>query len=147
MSPQFLSPGAVIRRMLMVATITFTVAGFAFGRDPRWFVAAGACGVLWTVWDIVWGRLLAPLGDWMAHGLVGGVGQAGADLRPTLDDTVRLLESHLASQAARPVQIRAAIRLEEIYRTAYRDPDRARDVIGVVRKRFPDAPELERFEK
>jgi hypothetical protein len=44
------------------------------------------------------------------------------------------------------VQIQSALRLAEIYRLTRQDPERARDVIARVRARWPDAPELQRFE-
>ncbi len=47
---------------------------------------------------------------------------SGTPHRPTLDDTIRLLESHLSQGASRSVEIQAAIRLEEIYRTVKQDP-------------------------
>lgn len=136
--------GRLVRSVFGIATILFAAIGFLIGNDPRWFAASGALGIIWTLWG--WGHdhILRPLSDWMVRGL-GDVGQMKVGgLRPTLDDTIRLLESHLRGTASREVQIQAAIRLEEIYRTIRKDPVRAAEVLARVRARYPEAPELER---
>ena len=85
------------------------------------------------------------MGDWIEQLFTGySVGVPHRD-RPSLDDLIRLLESHLEQGASRQVDINSAIRLEEIYRTVKQDPEKARAVIAKVRERYPDAPELERF--
>lgn len=133
----------VVRTVFAAATIGSALIGFAIRGDPRWFVASGAFGFIWLVWDLLSDHVLAPLGDWIHRMWAGGVGTLGSGaLRPTLDDTIRLLESHLEKGASRPVQIQAAIRLEEIYRTIRKDPDAARRVIGLVKERFPEASSL-----
>jgi hypothetical protein len=111
-------------------------------RDGRLLVAAGAFGILWTVWDVLWDRVIGPATEWGFRTLTEGTGSAPPNIRPTLDDTIRLLESHLARDAARSVHIQAALRLEEIYRTIRKDPARARAVLMAARERYPDAPEL-----
>ena len=70
-----------------------------------------------------------------------------ADTRPSLDDTIRLLESHLANPTARKIDINSAVRLEEIYRTAKKDAARASEVIRKVRDRYPDSPELKYYDE
>jgi hypothetical protein len=80
----------------------------------------------------------------MFRTLTEGTGGDPVNMRPTLDDTIRLLESHLAGAAHPRVRIQAAIRLEEIYRTVKKDPDRARSVRERARALFPDAPEWRR---
>jgi hypothetical protein len=137
---------AVIRVALAAAAITFGILGLAL-PDARLLAASAAFGILWTVWDFLWDRVFGPTADWITRVLTEGVsGEPPVDTRPTLDDTIRLLESHLAHDAARSVKIQAAIRLEEIYRTVRKDPDRARDVIARIRAMFPDAPELARWQ-
>ena len=68
----------------------------------------------------------------------GGVGPSATPHRPTLDDTIRLRESHLSQGASRSVEIQAAIRLEEIYRTVKQDPAWARGMVRRVSARYPD---------
>lgn len=150
--PHRLSPAAVGRRVLGTATIAFLVIALLVRDDPRWYVAAGAAGIGWTLWDFLWDHVLNPFGDWLRDLVSGGLGGPPPNLRPTLEDTIRLLEGHIEGGASRPVQLQAAVRLEEIYRTVkeeiYRtvkkDPARARAVIARVRARFPDAEELRR---
>lgn len=142
------SPGVVVRGFIAAATVVCAVAGMLAG-DPRWFAASGALGVMWLGWDILTAHVFGPLGEWFAGLWSGGAGAAGGDsanLLPTLDDTVRLLESHLRPGVARSVVVQAAIRLEEIYRTIKDDPVRARDVIARARGLVPDAAELDRYE-
>jgi hypothetical protein len=69
------------------------------------------------------------------------------ETRLTLEDNIRLLERHLEHRTSQKVDINSAIRLEEIYRTVKKDPNRASRVIQTVLDRYPDAPELERFKK
>lgn len=140
-----ISVGGIVRAVFGLATIVFAVIGFLLGSDPRWFAASGAFGLIWTLWGWAHDHVLSPFGEWLARAGVGDVGQMKVGgLRPTLDDTIRLLESHLAGRASREVQIHAAIRLEEIYRTVKKDPARAAEVMAQVRALYPEAPELER---
>ena len=146
-NPEYQKPTVVVRAVLAVATVGFGAVGLALG-EPRLLAAAGALGLVWTAWDVLWDRVLGPAADWITRVLTEGVSEGPPpDTRPTLDDTIRLLESHLARDAARSVHVQAAIRLEEIYRTVRKDPDRARDVIARIRARYPDAPELARLEE
>lgn len=141
-----ISVGGIVRAAFGIATIVFAVIGFVLGSDPRWFAASGAFGLIWTLWGWAYDHILNPFGEWLARAGAGDVGQIrSGSLRPTLDDTIRLLESHLEGGAARDVQIQAAIRLEEIYRTIKKDPVRAAEVIARVRALYPEAPELERL--
>lgn len=140
-----ISVGAIVRAVFGIATIVFAVIGFLLGSDPRWFAASGAFGLIWTLWGWAHEYILRPFGEWLARAGAGDVGQMKVGgLRPTLDDTIRLLESHLEGGASRDVQIQAAIRLEEIYRTIKKDPARAAEVMARVRALYPEAPELER---
>lgn len=139
------SPGAVVRGFVAAATLVFGLAGF-LGGDARWVAASGAFGVMWLVWDFLSAHVFDPLGDWFSRRWSGGTGSGDAPRRgPPLDDTVRLLESHLRPGVARSVVVQAAIRLEEIYRTVREDPVRAREVIARARELVPDAAELERY--
>jgi hypothetical protein len=138
------SPRVVGRRFLATATIVAAVLGLT--NDPHWFAASGAFGVAWWAWDAIWENVLGPIGGWFTGMLTGTYGvEEPPDL--TVDDTIRLLEGHLSAAAVpRHVQIQSALRLAEIYRLTRQDPERARDVIARVRARWPDAPELQRFE-
>ncbi|HEX9730184.1 MAG TPA: hypothetical protein VGA37_16945 [Gemmatimonadales bacterium] len=142
----YTNPGRIVRVAFAVATILFAVAGY-LAHDARLYVASGAFAVLWTLWDLVWDHVVAPFGEWVAVTLLqGGADGPPPNTRPTLEDTIRLLESHLASDETAPhVKIQAAIRLEEIYRTVKKRPDRASDVVRRISQRFPDAAELARF--
>ncbi len=141
------SPGAVVRGFMAAATLIFGVVGLLV-RDPRWLAASGAFGLMWAGWDFLGSYFFGPLGDWLSRlwsqevEMDGGV----ADLRPTLDDTVRLLENHLQPGVARSVVVQSAIRLEEIYRTIKDDPAKAREVIARARQLVPDADELARYQ-
>jgi hypothetical protein len=137
-------PDLIVRGLFAAATVVFGAAGLLL-RETRFLAAAGAFGVVWTLWDVLWERVIAPMGQWMFRTLTEGAGGPPPNVRPTLDDTVRLLESHLEHDASASVQVQAAIRLEEIYRTIHKDPAKARAVIARVRARFPDAQEWERF--
>ena len=134
--------------MLALATVTFAGAGFALRDDPRWFLASGMCGSLWWGWDLLVQFVFEPIEHFVEHLLGGGVAAGStADTRPSLDDTIRLLESHLANPTARKIDINSAVRLEEIYRTAKKDAARASEVIRKVRDRYPDSPELKYYDE
>ncbi len=134
------SPGAVGRRFLATATIVAALLGVL--GDARWLAASGAFGIAWWGWDFIWQNVLGPLGGWFTGMLTGtATVQEGPDL--SLDDTIRLLENHLAADGVpRHVQIQSALRLAEIYRVSRQDPERANAVLAKVRARWPDAPEL-----
>lgn len=143
MSPSgsFQRPDAIVRAAFATATVIFGGIGLLV-RDARLLVASGIFGILWTLWDVLWGRWIEPASTWAFRVLTEGAGGPPPNIRPTLDDTIRLLESHLAGDASRHVQIQAALRLEEIYRAIRKDPDRAAEVLARARARFPDAEEL-----
>ncbi|HET7038966.1 MAG TPA: hypothetical protein VFH97_03710 [Gemmatimonadales bacterium] len=143
-SDAYTNPPAVVRAVLAVAALVFGMLGFLTG-DARVLAAAGALAIIWTAWDLLWDRVFGPSLEWAARLFTEGAGGPPADTRPTLDDTIRLLESHLARDASRSVHLQAAIRLEEIYRTIRKDPARARAVIERVRQRYPDAEELRSY--
>ncbi len=146
MSESNVTMSGAVRLVLGLATLVFAAAGFVFGRNPQLFVAAGACATMWWAWDFLVEYVFEPIEAFAHHLLQGGAAQGDPSVhRPTLDDTVRLLESHLANPTSAKVDINAAIRLEEIYRTAKKDSAKAQAVIRTVRERYPDAPELERF--
>jgi hypothetical protein len=140
-SDDWTRPESVVRAVFATATVVFGGLGLLL-REPRLLVAAGVCGALWTLWDVFWNRWIAPGGSWLFRSLTEGTGGDLPNLRPSLDDTIRLLENHLAGAAHPRVRIQAAIRLEEIFRTVKRDPARAREVLARARALFPDAPEL-----
>ena len=136
------TPSVAGRLILAAATVTSAVLGFL--GDARWFAASGAFGLAWWGWDAVWGKVVGPLGGWFLGMLTG---TSGVETPPeiTADDTIRLLEDHLRSDAVpRHVQIQSALRLAEIYRTSKHDPQRAVEVLAQVRARWPDAPEWRR---
>jgi hypothetical protein len=139
------SPSVVGRTMFGAATILTALLGLS--GDARWFAASGAFGTAWWAWDALWGNVFGPLGDWLSGMLLGSASvEEPPDL--TLDDTVRLLESHLSAEGVtQHVQIQSALRLAEIYRLNRHDPARAEEVIRRVRERWPDAPELKVFER
>jgi hypothetical protein len=146
MSESKVTMSGAVRLVLGLATLVFAVAGFVFDRNTQLFVAAGACATMWWAWDFLVEFVFEPIEAFAHHLLQGGAVQGDPSIhRPTLDDTVRLLENHLANPTSAKVDINAAIRLEEIYRTAKKDSAKAQAVIRTVRERYPDAPELERF--
>lgn len=143
-SPSSMSPGAVGRVAFGAATIVAALLGLL---DAHWFAASAAFGTVWWAWDALCENVFAPLGR-----LLGGAvtGSSAIEEPPalTVDDTVRLLESHLAGDAVpRHVQIQSALRLAEIYRLNQHDPAKADEVIRRVRERWPDSPELATFER
>ena len=134
-----LSPARIGRFAFAAATLLSVLLGLLV--DPRWFAASASFGTLWWLWDSLWESLLGPLGSWFNGLLTGSVGEPGAP-GLTTDDTIRMLEDHLRSDGVpRHVQIESAIRLEELYRLARKDPARAAEVMRVTRERWPDAPE------
>ncbi len=138
------SPSAVGRRVLGAATIITLLLGVL--GDDRFLAASGLFGVAWWAWDFLWDQV-APFANWLSRVLTGVADvQEPPDL--TLDDTVRLLEGRLASAVAtRHVQIEAAVRLAEIYLLNKHDPAKAREVIELVKARWPDSAELRFFEE
>lgn len=141
------SASTIVRHTVGGATLVFGVIGFANGADPRWLAASAVLGAVWTLWGLLMDQVVRPIGGWFV-GFTAEVGEEdGAAFRPSPEDTIRLLEHHLASGADRHVEIQTAIRLAELYDTVRHDPASARRVIADVRARYPDAPELERFTK
>ena len=90
------SASKVVRAVFATGTVVFFAVGLFVRDDPRWFAAAGTLGLVWWAWDILLEHLFLPLGDWF-FGLLTGqhVGEPMDELRPTIDDTIRLLESHI----------------------------------------------------
>ena len=143
-----LTTGRIVRVIFGTATFLFLGAAVLVRSDPRLYAAAAFFGTVWWLWDLLMDYIVEPLGEWIVRELLGGgIVAAPSDLRPDLDDTIRLLEAHLARGSGRHVDINAAVRLEEIYRLAKKDDVQARRVIAVVRERYPDAPELKRYER
>lgn len=141
-----LSPSRIVRLVFGTATVALVIVAVAVRSEPRLYAAAAGCGAIWWAWDLLLEHVVHPLGGWITGTFMGGgLGVDDAATRPKLDDLVRLLERHIAQGTSRQVDINAAIRLEEIYRTVKKDPDRARAVIETMRARYPDAPELDRF--
>jgi hypothetical protein len=102
--------------------------------------------LIWWGWDLLLEHILLPIGDWLMSVFSGGaLTSPPGGARPTLEDTIRFLEGHLERGASPRVEINAAIRLEEIYRTVKKDPERARRVVDLVLERYPNAPKLKRF--
>jgi hypothetical protein len=135
------SPSAVGRWAFGTATVICALIGLFV--NARWFAAAGAFGTIWYLWDLAWENVLGPLAGFLT-GVVSGT--TGIDEPPelTMDDNIRLLERHLASDTApRHVQIQSALRLAEIYRLNRHDDARAAEVIRRAREKWPDAKELE----
>jgi hypothetical protein len=135
------TPYGIIRMFL--GTATWGSVGLAIlTRDARWFVASGAFGTIWWTADSIVKWVVDPLGDFVGRLLRGDIDMPPATSKLTVDDTVRLLESHIEGEATRSVQIQAAMRLSDLYRVVYKDEIRARAVLDRVRSRFPDAAEL-----
>jgi len=138
----------VVRALFGTACAVTLVVAVLVGNDPRWYAISGALGLIWWAWDLLLEHVLLPVGDWLLATFTGGPEDPRASQdRLTLDDTIRLLENHLARPTSRKVDINSAIRLEEIYRTVKQDPERARQVIETVLERYPEAPELERYRR
>ena len=137
------SPFVVGRRFFAIATVAAALLGLL--GDARWFAASGAFGIAWWAWDAIWENVVGPFGGWIT-GMLTGTADVASPPDLTLDDTIRLLEDHLTADAVpRHVQIQSALRLAEIYRLNKQEKQ-AQDVIARMRARWPDAPELQRFE-
>ena len=137
-----------IRGIFGTATLVTFLVAVLVKEDPRWFVVSGTCGLIWWGWDLLLEHVFLPIGDWLMSVFAGGaLTSPPAGARPNLEDTIRFLEHHLEHGASPRVEINAAIRLEEIYRTVKKDPERARRVVDLVLQRYPDAPKLKRFRK
>ena len=140
------SVARAVRMIFATATVALLGAALVIRSDPRLFVAGGACGAIWWFWDLLVEYVASPFGDWVSTQLLGGgIGSLPPQARPSLEEVIRLLQSHLERGASRHVDINAAIRLEEIYRTVKKDPARARAAIRLAKERYPDAPELARY--
>jgi len=143
-----LEASRIVRSAVGIATMVLLLVAFIVGENAGLFAAAVGCGAVWWAWDLLTAYVVRPLGCWMSQMILGGgLGIDDAGSRPKLDDLIRLLESHLAHSTSRQVDINAALRLAEIYRTVKKDPDRAQAVLEIVRARYPGAPELARHER
>jgi hypothetical protein len=131
-----------------VATIVLLVFAFGVRSSLELWAIAAAVGTAWWASDLLTQYVYRPFGNWMMDVFMsGGVGVDDSASRPKLDDLIRLLENHIARGTSQKVDINAAIRLEEIYRTVKKDPARAQAVMEIVRTRYPNAPELMRHER
>ena len=143
-----LSASQIVRAVLASGTVVFFVVGLVVRNDARWFVAAGTLGLAWWLWNLLLSHVILPFGDWLLGLFTGAnVSEPVGDLRPTIDDTIRLLESHVGNRASQQVCVKSAIRLAEIYRTVKKDPEKAEEVVRSMREMFPDAPEWEGFDR
>ncbi len=139
-----ISASAIGRVAFGTATIGAALLGLL---DARWFAASAAFGGVWWAWDALCDNMFAPVGRLFGAAITGSSDVAEPP-QLTVDDTVRLLESHLAADAVpRHVQIQSALRLAEIYRLTKHDPAKANEVIARVKARWPDSPELAMFER
>ncbi len=144
--PSGVKASTAVRGIFGSATVLTFLVALLVREDPRWFVISGACATIWWAWDLLMEYVFIPTGDWFVSILSGGaLTSPPPGARPTMEDTIRLLESHLEHGASRKVDINAALRLEEIYRTVKQDPERARRVVEIVLERYPDAEELADF--
>ncbi len=135
-----------VRALFGTACIATLFVAVLVQDDPRWYAISGGLGLIWWAWDLLLEHVLLPVGYWLFDMFTGGPEDPRASQdRLTLDDTIRLLENHLARPTSRKVDINSAIRLEEIYRTVKQDPESARRVIETVLERYPDARELGRY--
>ena len=133
-----MSPARVVRQGFAAAAIVLGAAGLISG-EPRAIAAGGAFGIMWTAWDLLMAYIALPLWDLMGDILQGGGGisRSSINLRPTLDDTIRYLHSHIDRDTSRAVDVQSALRLEEIYRLVKKDPAKARAVLEKVLARYP----------
>jgi len=135
-----------VRGILGTATVGLLVVALLVRDDPRWFALSGTCGMLWWGWDLLMEYVVTPMGDWIMSVITGGaLDSPPPGVRPNLADTVKFLEGHLERGASPRVEMNAAIRLEEIFRTVKQDPERARRVVETILERYPDAPKLKRM--
>jgi hypothetical protein len=138
------SPGTVIKVALGGGSLFFAAAAWLADRDAGLWAASGLLGALWAWVTFFVHDIGQPLGRWMRSWYYGSVDETPG---LSLDDNIRLLESRLADpNTPRRLQIRSAMRLEEIYRLNRNDPQRAREMIGLIRQRFPDARELKIYD-
>jgi len=126
-----------VRRFAKVAAVA---ALAAFGYDwlstgrGDWRLIAFA-GLVLTLTDIFAG-FLETAGTVLSRMFQGSV--------ITLDDEIADLELRLADPTLEPErEIPAALRLAEIYRKYRHDARRAEGLVGRVRAKYPDAPELQ----
>ncbi len=139
-----ISASVVGRVAFGAATIGSALLGLL---DARWFAASAAFGGVWWAWDTLCDNVFPPLGR-LFTSAIGGSSDVVEPPELTVDDTVRLLESHLAADAVpRHVQIQSALRLAEIYRLNKNDPAKAEEVLRRVKDKWPDSPELTTFER
>lgn len=127
----------VVRRFATAAVVlALAVLGYEWLTTGRvdWRLAAFAGLVL--IFSDVFTTLLGLAGAALSRMFQGSV--------ITLDDEVADLERRLADPHLPPErEIPAALRLAEIYRKYRHDVRRAEALVGRVRAKYPDAPELQ----
>ena len=117
----------------VVALAAFAYEWLATG-SADWRLPAFA-GLVLTLTD-VFATLLGMVGSMLSRLLQGSA--------ITLDDEIADLEQRLADPTlAAEHEIPAALRLAEIYRKYRHDSRRAEGLVGRVRAKYPDAPELQ----
>jgi len=147
-TPEKGEPDRIVRAILGIATIALLLVAFGVRTSVELYAIAAVVGTAWWASDLLTEHVFRPFGGWLTDVfLSGGIGIDDATSRPKLDDLIRLLESHVARGTSQQVDINAAIRLEEIYRTVKKDPERGKAILEIVRARYPNAPELMRHER
>lgn len=136
-----ITAGQVIRTMFGLATVVFLAVGFLV-EEPRFYAAAGLLGAIWGAWNRVVNWVFGPIGDLSFRLLQGEANLPSPNSQPVADETIRVLELRLERTVSRESDIQAALRLADLYRVIRKDPLRADAIIGMMRKRYPEAPEL-----
>ena len=133
-------PSQLIRHAFAACAIFFGVMATFFARGNAQIIAAAAAfGVIWTAWDLIMAWVVNPFLDLVRD--VGSEASGAGDTdgrRPTLDETIGFLERNIANPTARHLDIQSALRLEEIYRVAKKEPDKGRRVVEQMLERYPD---------
>lgn len=140
-----MKPSTIVRIALAGVTILFAVLGFYATDGAKFFVASGIFGAMWWGWDLLLEHVFTPFGHLLGDGIPGGVHYVSPNI--SVDDKIRALERRLEGGHSRRVEINAAIRLAELHRYQKNDPERAREIIDLMKERYPDAPKLRRFEQ
>lgn len=137
--------GKIIPGGFAFLTLVFAVIGVATG-DARWYLASGLGGTLWWLWDFVADYVFAPIGELFFRVLQGDSDLPPANVRPTGEETIGLLEERVERTVSAESDVHAALQLADLYRAFQKDPMRARAVIEMMRARYPDDTALQRYE-
>jgi hypothetical protein len=139
------SPRAVFGRILGAATLVAVLAllGVLLATGHIEWQLVTLVGILWAAWGFLgglFGQIVEPAGHFLANQFTGNLPMPEQNF--SIDEQTARLEHLLRQGLSRHHELLIGVRLAEIYRTHQRDTAKSAALLGRLREKYPDAPEL-----